>query len=91
MVSLSANWAYICITMVWKKQSTVKNTGAPLPTGKKDVSVDIPAPIQNKAETYISSKRTTPGFLTYRQGTVRNGNWDTTNEPLSNGQINAKR
>ncbi len=27
--SLSINWAYVCITMVWKKQSTVKNTVAP--------------------------------------------------------------
>ena len=63
----------------------------PLPTGKKDVSVNIPASVQNTAGSYISSKKTTPGFLTYRQGTVRNGNWNTTNRSLSNDQINAKK
>ncbi len=67
-----------------------KNTGVPSPTGKKYVSANTPAPIQNMAEPYISNRRTIPGFLTYNQGTVRNGNWNTTNEPLSNDQINVK-
>lgn len=87
----ACNWAYVCITVARKKQRTAKNTGVPLPTGKKDASVDIPVLVQSTAEPCISSRRTIQGYLTYRQGIVRNGNWNTTNEPLLNDQISVKK
>ena len=42
MVSLSVNWAYVCTTMVLKKQSTVKNTGVPLASRKKGCFCEHP-------------------------------------------------
>ena len=91
MVSLSVNWAYVCITMVWKKQNTVKSTAVPFPTGKKDVSVNTPALVQSMAEPYIYSRRTIQGYLTYRQGTVKNGSRNTTDGLLWKDQINVKK
>ena len=47
---------FLSITMVWKEQSTGKNISVPLPTGKKDVSVNTPAPIQIYACSYESER-----------------------------------
>ncbi len=90
MASLSVNWAYVCVMTAWKRQNTVKNTGALLPAGN-DVSVSTPAQIQNMAEPYMSNRGIIQGFLTYRQGTVRNGSWNTTNGLLLKDQINVKK
>ncbi len=56
-VFLSAAWAYVCITMVLKKQSIVKNTGVLLLTAKMAVNVNIPVRIPNMEEPATFSKR----------------------------------
>jgi hypothetical protein len=53
--------------------------------------VKIHVPMQNTAGQYILSWLITQGFLMIRQGAVKNGNWNTTNEPLSNDQISVKK
>ena len=69
----------------------MKNTAVLLQTERKAVSVDTPAQIPNTEEPCISSKRTIQGFLTYRQGTAKNGNWSTTDGHLWNAQTSGKR
>lgn len=63
----------------------------PLANRKKDISVNTPAQIQNTAELYMSSKRIIQGFLTYHQGTARNGNRNTTDGLPWKDQINVKK
>ena len=72
----SVRWAYVCIKMDMKLQSTVQNTGVQKRTENRGVSVNILVLRQNTVEPYTFLPQIIQDYLTYRQETVqhRKGN-----------------
>ena len=73
MVSRSVRQAYVCTRIDMKLPNTGRNTDAREQTGSVDASVNIPAPLRNMAEPYISLLRIIQDYSTYRQETVKHG------------------
>lgn len=69
----SVRWAYVCIKMDMKLQSTVQNTGVQKRTENRGVSVDILVLRQNTVEPYTFLPQIIQDYLTYRQETVQHG------------------
>lgn len=69
----SVRWAYVCIKMDMKLQSTVQNTGVQKRTENRGVSVNILVLRQNTVEPYTFLPQIIQDYLTYRQETVQHG------------------
>ena len=66
--------------MDMKLPSTAQNTGAQNLTGNAAVSVNILVHRRNMAEPYTSLPMTIQDYLTYRQGTLKHGKRNMTEE-----------
>ena len=69
----SVRWAYVCIKMDMKLQSTVQNTGVQKRTENRGGSVNILVLRQNTVEPYTFLPQIIQDYLTYRQETVQHG------------------
>ena len=91
MVSLSVCRAYACIKMDMKLPNTGRDTDAQKPTADAAASVNIPVHRLNTAEPYISLPMTIQGYLTYRQGTLKHGKRNMTEELPWNAPTSARK
>ena len=66
--------------MDMKLPSTAQNTGAQNQTGNVAASVNTPVHRRNMAEPYTSLPMTIQDYLTYRQGTLKHGKRNMTEE-----------
>ena len=89
--SRSVRWAYVCIKMDMRLPSIGPNTDAQKQTGNMAASVTIPVHRRNTAGPYTSLPMTIQGYLTYRQGTLRHGKRNMTEELPWNAPTSVRR
>ena len=90
-VSPSASWAYVCIKMDMRLPSIGRNTDVQKQTGNAAASVNSPVHRRNTEEPYTSLPMTIQGYLTYRQGTVKHGKRNMTEELPWNAPISVRK
>lgn len=78
--SQSVNWAYVCIKMDMRLPSIERNTGVQKQTENVAVSVNSPVHRRNTEGPYTSLPMTIQGYSTYRQGTLKHGKRNMTEE-----------
>ncbi len=91
MASRSANWAYVCIKMDMRLPSIGRNTDVQKRTENVAVSVNIPVHRRNTEGPYTSLPMIIQGYLTYRQGTVKHGKRNMTEELPWNAPISVRK